>query len=458
MPEEADDVLLVARGLAKRYTRDLRSAQRYAALDILGEVTPGSRQRLRRNEFWALRDIDLTVRRGQAVGVIGHNGAGKSTLLRMLHGLVLPDAGHIEIRGQHAALLDLGAPFSRILTARENVVAAATVHGVPAQDIDALVDQVAEFSDLGDRMDTPLATHSTGMQMRLGYAIAAQLRPDLLLIDEVIAVGDLAFQRRCLEHIRRHLADGGGLVLVSHDMWMIQAVCDRVLVLADGRIVEDTTPSKAISHYLRDLRVARVPPMVAGEGGDAGTDDAGEVVDLAVDAMIAAAPDGGSIVRGGTVEVVVRVRSLAGRRTVRWGLDLLASDMQVCIATLRPPDDEPVVVAQETAELRCTIPDVPLFPGLFHLDAVFEDDVTGEPIAVSGGGATFEVASLSTRLDTLAQISAVVSSIEGTFSISSDPIRRGADQVAAIDRNEVRPVADGARGSDSTSNQEGGSS
>ena len=229
------DVLLRVEGVSKKFCRDLRRSLWYGlkdtAADLLGRNGDST---LRPDEFWAVDGVSLMLRRGECLGLIGRNGAGKTTLLKMLNGLVKPDKGRIEIRGQVGALIALGAGFNPILTGRENIYINGSVLGLTKREIDAKLDEIVEFAAIDDFIDTPVQSYSAGMQVRLGFAVATALQPDLLLLDEVLAVGDVAFRAKCYERLAR-MRDDAGFVLVSHDTDQIARVCSAVLVLDLGR-------------------------------------------------------------------------------------------------------------------------------------------------------------------------------------------------------------------------------
>jgi len=187
----------------------------------------------------ALNDVSLRIEPGEAVGVIGRNGAGKTSTLRVLAGIIPLQSGRAECGGRVVSLLELGAGFGADFTGRENIHLNAALHGLAREEVEALIDPIVAFSELGDFVDVPVRTYSSGMFVRLGFAIAAHLNADVLLIDEVLAVGDEGFQRKCLARIREQLAGGATLVLVSHDAGTIEAVCKRVLVLDHGRVAFD---------------------------------------------------------------------------------------------------------------------------------------------------------------------------------------------------------------------------
>jgi ABC-type polysaccharide/polyol phosphate transport system ATPase subunit len=197
----------------------------------------------------ALRDVSLHVEPGSTVGVIGRNGAGKTSTLRVLAGIVPLDRGRVEVGGRVVAQLELGAGFGRSFTGRENVFLNAALHGLTKEQVLERLDDILAFADLGEFADLPVATYSQGMYLRLGFAIAAHLDADVLLIDEVLAVGDEAFQRKCEERIASQIAGGATLVLVSHDAALIERTCERVVVLDHGSVVFDGATPDGIAFY-----------------------------------------------------------------------------------------------------------------------------------------------------------------------------------------------------------------
>ena len=199
----------------------------------------------------ALRDVTLRVGPGETVGIVGRNGAGKSSTLRVLAGIIPLDSGRAEIGGQVVSLLELGAGFGRDFTGRENIELNGALHGLGKEDVRARIPDIVAFSELDDFIDVPVKTYSSGMFLRLGFAIAAHLDADALLIDEVLAVGDEAFQRKCEERVARQVADGATLVLVSHDAALVQRTCDRVVVLEGGEVVFDGAGPDGLRFYHR---------------------------------------------------------------------------------------------------------------------------------------------------------------------------------------------------------------
>src|SRR5215212_4342427 len=246
------DVLVRVDSVSKKFCRDLKRSLWYALADTAGDlVGRQARGTLRADEFWAVDRVSVALGRGECLGLIGRNGAGKTTLLKMLNGLVKPDQGRIEIRGRIGALISLGAGFNPILTGRENIYVNGSVLGLTNKEIFSKFPEIVEFADIGDFIDTPVQSYSAGMQVRLGFAVATALRPDVLLLDEVLAVGDAAFRAKCYERLAR-IRDEAAFVLVSHDADQIARVCSRVLVLERGceRYLGNVGPGLELYHEL----------------------------------------------------------------------------------------------------------------------------------------------------------------------------------------------------------------
>ncbi len=217
-------------------------------------VSPG--HRLPRSEdqerVWALRDVSFQVLHGEVVGFIGHNGAGKSTLLKILSRITEPTSGHAEVRGRLGSLLEVGTGFNPELTGRENVYLNGAILGMSKAEIRHRFDEIVEFSEVGRFIDTPVKRYSSGMYMRLAFAVAAHLEPDILAVDEVLAVGDASFQRKCLGKMGSVAQTGRTVLFVSHNMLAMEDLCDRVIWLKDGRMVDEGQPKSVISRYVQE--------------------------------------------------------------------------------------------------------------------------------------------------------------------------------------------------------------
>lgn len=226
--------------------------------DSLRDLVPAAARRLFRGraaeelahaEFWAVRDVSFAVGPGEALGIIGPNGAGKSTILKLLTRILRPTRGRCDVRGRVGALIEVAAGFHPDLTGRENLYLQGAIMGMRRAEIARKFDEIVEFSGVGEFIDTPVKRYSSGMNARLGFAIAAHLDPDVLLIDEVLSVGDVAFQERCVARMRAMIAGGVPLVFVSHNLSAVASLCTRALVLARGRVVFDGAPADAVREY-----------------------------------------------------------------------------------------------------------------------------------------------------------------------------------------------------------------
>jgi len=263
--------LIRANEVGKKFCRDLKRSLRYGLTDLVSEAIGARRQSsaLRPGEFWALQDICFELRRGESLGLIGPNGAGKTTLLRMLNGLIRPDTGRIEVRGRMQALIALGAGFNPILTGRENVYINGAVLGIPKREIDRRFDEIVDFSGVEEFIDAPVQSYSSGMAVRLGFAVAIHMDPDILLVDEVLAVGDLSFRARCSRKLGELKERGVPWILVSHDMGTIRNQTNRVMVLEHGRCSYIGPPDEAISLYrVAASRPAHSSAADSGRNGD----------------------------------------------------------------------------------------------------------------------------------------------------------------------------------------------
>src|SRR6202795_5379588 len=203
----------------------------------------------RSTPMWALRDVSFQVRQGEALGIVRHNGAGKTTILRILSNITSPTSGEITIRGRLAALVEIGSGFHPELTGRENIDLHGAMLGMRSSEIRRKLDSIIEFAGVGQYIDVPVKRYSSGMYVRLGFSIAAHLDPDILLLDEVLAVGDAAFQSKCLERIAELRKDGRTMVFISHDLAAVYRLCDRALLLSHGSILSDGPPRQVIDEY-----------------------------------------------------------------------------------------------------------------------------------------------------------------------------------------------------------------
>jgi ABC-type polysaccharide/polyol phosphate transport system ATPase subunit len=231
--------------VSKRYRRYL-----YRNMSVKGRILDWiSGRRTRYAEFQALHDVSLSIPRGQMAAIIGRNAAGKSTLLRILAGVVEPDSGTIKVNGRISPLLELGAGFSLELSGRRNVFLYGALLGLSRHEVREQFDSIVEFSEIGDFLDSPVKHYSSGMYLRLAFAVAAHLKPEVLLIDEVLAVGDSAFQEKCLARINLFRQTGKTIVIVTHVLQHVLEMCDRAVLLEHGSVIEDGPPERVLPAY-----------------------------------------------------------------------------------------------------------------------------------------------------------------------------------------------------------------
>lgn len=268
--EQRNEILVEVKGVSKKFSRSLKRSMAYGLRDVGRALLgiKGNRSVLRKEEFWAVKDISFTLRRGECLGLIGRNGAGKSTLLKMLNGLIVPDEGTITMRGKIGALIELGAGFNPLLTGRENIYVNGQLLGFSRKEIDEKLDAILAFAEIGEFIDSPVQNYSSGMKVRLGFAVAAQMEPDVLIIDEVLAVGDLGFVLKCFSTIDS-LMQNTAVIFVSHNMPQVSRICTSIMMLDKGRSVfHDNDISKGIDLYYSNFGTRGNNPVLYDRGGE----------------------------------------------------------------------------------------------------------------------------------------------------------------------------------------------
>jgi lipopolysaccharide transport system ATP-binding protein len=230
------DVVIKVDNLSKKFCRSIKRSMLYGSMDVARSMLGLStdRTKLRKHEFWSLKDISFEVKKGETFGLVGANGSGKSTLLRMINGIFPPDVGSITVKGRIGALIAVGAGFHPHMTGRENIYLNGTVLGMAKEEIARKFDSIIEFAGIGEFLDAPVSTYSSGMYVRLGFAIAIHSDLDLLLVDEILAVGDINFQRKCFEKVLQLKAQGVSTIFVTHSIPQLERMCDRGLLLDHG--------------------------------------------------------------------------------------------------------------------------------------------------------------------------------------------------------------------------------
>ncbi len=255
--------------VSKKYCKSLRRSMLYSMKDIFLNMLgrPSESNRLRADEFWSLRNISLKITPGEMVGLIGPNGSGKTTLLKLLDGIFWPDQGEVRTRGNVGALISVGAGFHPMLSGRENIYLNGAVLGLSRYEIQKKFDQIVDFSEIEQFIDMPVKYYSSGMFVRLGLSIAVHCNPDILLVDEILSVGDQLFRNKCIKKIAELKTLGTTVVFVAHNFDLIQMLCERVYVLHEGRLVFSGETHAAIAYYTKlmaEIRDARHPAAFSG--------------------------------------------------------------------------------------------------------------------------------------------------------------------------------------------------
>lgn len=255
--EQAEPAIIVE-NVSKRYMRtERRLSLRHEAVNILRRLLRRESSELAK-PFWALRDVNFTINKGEAVAIVGRNGSGKTTLLRLLSGISRPTTGRVEVNGRFAALIGLSAGFLPELSGRKNIYLNAAIHGVPPRDVEPLVEAIIDFAEIQDFIDTPVKHYSSGMGARLGFSIAVHILPDIVFLDEVLAVGDAAFQEKCNTRMLQLKAEGRTMLFVSHSAEAVQMLCDRALWLHKGRLKMDGPTRLVLDSYTRLFSTAPI--------------------------------------------------------------------------------------------------------------------------------------------------------------------------------------------------------
>ncbi|HXQ17182.1 MAG TPA: ABC transporter ATP-binding protein [Caulobacteraceae bacterium] len=370
------DVAISVEGLGKSYlighragretesfremlVRSMRGAAR-GALDVVRgrQIVTGDTI----EEFWALRDVSFEVRRGEVLGVIGRNGAGKSTLLKVLSRITEPTEGRAVIRGRIASLLEVGAGFHPELTGRENIQLNGAILGMTRAEIAARFDEIVDFAEVEQFLDTPVKRYSSGMYVRLAFAVAAHLEPEILIVDEVLAVGDLAFQRKCLGKMQDVAQHGRTVILVSHNLPSVVDLSDRAILLEGGRVAMAGPSHDVASHFLGSLR----SELAAGDISAYRHPyrDEGWVDIQAV--SVGGDPLGGAVVQPGeAVQVDVE---LAVHRAVEDGIvvvNVLDERLEIVATFMSSDDGHYVSVEPGTHRVHCELGPLPLAPGTY---------------------------------------------------------------------------------------------
>jgi ABC-2 type transport system ATP-binding protein len=326
-----------------------------------------TRSRARYKDFWALKDASFTVESGESLGIIGANGCGKSTLLKCMTGIYQPTKGKVAIDGRVSALIELGAGFHPELTGRENIFLNSSILGLNQKEIRNRLDDIVEFAGLEDFIDSPVKVYSSGMTVRLGFAVAANADPDILLVDEVLAVGDEAFQQKCFEHLARFKRNGGTIVLVSHALDQIRQVCDRAIWIHKGEVQIDAPSATSIDAYLADVHSAEVDEEGRARWGS------GEAWVEAVEVLDTAGHATGSVRNGEPFAIRVHIKSQQQVEGVVVGLRIDAADGTRVWSTNTAMHEMETLTVANSLVVTFSSEAMPLLAGKFDLTVALAD-------------------------------------------------------------------------------------
>lgn len=240
-----DDIAISVKNVTKEFT--VYEDKAYFLKERLANL-----KRNKKTKHVVLKDISCDIKKGESVALIGVNGSGKSTLLKLMNKIIYPEKGTITMNGKVSSMIELGAGFNTDFTGRENIYFNASMYGLGKKDVDPIIDKIIDFSELGDFIDVPVRTYSSGMYMRLAFSIAVNVQAEILLIDEILAVGDAHFQDKCLKNMKELKAQGKTMVFVSHNMTQVKSFCDRSIWLYEGKIRMDDTTENVAREYLKD--------------------------------------------------------------------------------------------------------------------------------------------------------------------------------------------------------------
>jgi ABC-type polysaccharide/polyol phosphate transport system ATPase subunit len=350
-------------------------------------------------EFWALRNVHLDIPRGSTVGIIGENGAGKSTLLKLLTGITLPTTGEVRVHGRVASLLELGAGFHPEFTGRDNVYLNCSVLGMTDEEIAERFPRIVEFSELGDFIDRPVKTYSSGMYVRLGFAVASSVDPDILMIDEALSVGDEHFKGKCINRLNEFREQGKTTIFVSHDIGTVKTMCQHVILLDRGEILEQGTAERVADEYLKRAH-ARGNERLSTLNREPNTYPrwgSGEIETLEIEMLKADRVKSLVFRTGEPFAVRVRYRASARARRPVFGLGLYRSDGTYVNGSNHQWREHPILLEGvepgEEGEVRMDFEAMPLLSGQYYLTVFVYDHSQAAPTAIDHRehAVTFEV-------------------------------------------------------------------
>lgn len=372
------ETVISVENVSKKYCKSLKKSMYYGAMDIGRNMLGLSSrsEKLRKDEFWALHDISFEVRKGETLGIIGPNGAGKTTLLKMLNGIFWPDKGKITIRGRIGPLIEVGAGFHPLLTGRENVYINAAILGMTRKQIDKKFDDIVDFSGIGNFIDSPVKFYSSGMFVRLGFAVVAHCEPELLLVDEVLAVGDTSFQTKCLKILGELSRSNTTIIYVSHNLPVLRNLCDRAILLINGKVRYNGDPKEAVLKYYELIFTEKVDvtDKIIGLASSDIKNDSKKEVEIVEVKFLDAEGESRTMFRTGEY-FVLEISYMAYYRINDpvFTLGFSTIDGRLCAAYTSKMDGYRIEYIQGGGKIRVTFNELLLLPDVFRLTVTISD-------------------------------------------------------------------------------------
>jgi ABC-type polysaccharide/polyol phosphate transport system ATPase subunit len=378
-----DEIVLSAQNVSKKFAKSLRTSLWYGMADIAKEFSILRNENdpihLRKDEFWVLQNISFELRKGESIALIGENGSGKSTLLKILYGLFRPDKGKVFSNGRVGAIIELTAGFNSFLSGRENVHIQAALLGIPREQTDLFLEEIIDFAELGDFIDSPIQFYSSGMVARLAFSIMAHLKPDILIVDEVLAVGDIHFQRKCISLVLKYLQSGGSMIFVSHSPHHIQTLCERAILLEHGEIVFSGKANATLDNYYERKQAKAFSVRSVERDIEHESDEKSPV---RIERIELAGVEGGKILCEGDVRLTLTYSANKAISNCVWSFSFWTPDNQICIAGTK--DFEYIHLVKGEGKLSCVIQRIPLVSGVYLVKLAILETPSFQPLSLLG--------------------------------------------------------------------------
>ena len=358
-------------------------------------------------EFWVLKNVNFQVKKGEVLGIIGPNGAGKSTILKLLSRILTPNKGEIKVRGRMSALIEITAGFHPEFTGRENIYFNGAILGMDRKEIDSKFEKIVDFSGVRDFIDTPVKRYSSGMSARLGFAIAAHVDPEVLLVDEVLSVGDMNFQAKCAQKMRELLASGTTIIFISHNITLVQSLCERLLLLHQGEIIKEGYPEEVIPYYQSIVLKEdweRIEESIDQASTRYDVNNEAEALFQVHDVRFS---DKNNDFKkrfkvGEPVKIHVDYENKAGNAEVVFVYEVLRSDGVVCCSSNTKDDNFPVQGSKGHSTLEISLGELKLGPAVYYLKIAIWDKNMVHPYVVKRKGVfNVEMEGMSYQLDSI---------------------------------------------------------